>query len=134
MPESSRSLKRFQREVNSFAKKLVPEQLVALQTKITLEALRRIVLKTPVDTGRARGNWQTSVGSPAEGEVSTVDTTGFATIAAGEQRLTSLGPFQVTYVTNNVPYIQRLEDGHSPQSPPGHMIQGSIHEIETLFP
>jgi len=61
------TLRQFNFEIDNFVKKLVPEEIVLFQKKIALEALRKLVKRTPVDTGRARGNWQvTSNSFPTE--------------------------------------------------------------------
>ena len=36
---------------------------IAVQ-KIGIDALKNVVKKSPVDTGRFRGNWQTTIGTP----------------------------------------------------------------------
>ena len=35
---------------------------------IVLELFGSVIKDTPVDTGRARGNWQTTIGTPANGQ------------------------------------------------------------------
>lgn len=93
--------------------------------KIALEALRRVTLKTPVDTGRARGNWFVQIG--AEGfEVSTaVDPTGAVTIARGSAVIGTyreVKGFPMISIYNNLPYINRLEHGWSKQAPAGMVV------------
>ncbi len=68
---------------------------------------------TPVDTGHARANWVPSIGSPHTGEVegSAAHAQGVSQIIAYELEQ---GPL---YVANGVPYIQRLNYGHSKQAP-----------------
>lgn len=75
---------------------------------------------TPVDTGWARANWIPSVGTPAPqaaGAPGQPDT-GAVTqgIAEVSRWKISDGPI---YLTNNVPYIQRLNAGGSNQAPAG---------------
>lgn len=79
---------------------------VRFHRRLALEALRRVVFRTPVDTGRARSNWQLSVGSPAGGEASGGDP-----ISEGLSRLAGLRFGQTIWLTNNVPYILVLEEG-----------------------
>ena len=66
------SLAQFNKSIDDFARK-IPGKVSALQKKIVLEALKRIVERTPVDTGRARGNWQVTIGTPARGVVEDSD-------------------------------------------------------------
>lgn len=88
----------------------------------TSEVFSNIIQMTPVDTGRARGNWQCTIGAPFIGE----DDTGSVMKA---QNAIPRRSGSVVYLTNNVPYIGRLEyDGHSRQAPAG-MVRVSV----TLF-
>jgi len=97
------------------------DRIDIVSRKIALEMFRRVILRTPVDTGRARGNWQTTIGAPAIGTVDAKDPSGCAAIA----KATAVG---LTWrartgasilLTNNLPYIERLEHGYSKQAPSG---------------
>ena len=98
--------------------------------KLALQVLRGVVLKTPVDTGRARGNWQVTIGAPAESQLDTTDKAGGSTISKGLAELAQYHPFLSIWVSNNLPYIERLEDGYSSQAP-GGMVALTIAEVET---
>jgi len=68
---------------------------------------------TPVDTGYARANWVPTIGAPLEGVVANdAERAGHA--AAILSYDLSRGP---VYVSNHVPYVQRLNSGHSQQAP-----------------
>lgn len=131
------NLEAFNREVQDFSQRVVPEKFVLFQKKIALEALRRIVLKTPVDTGRARGNWQVTIDiNPGEINLSPdlLDPTGAFTINEGSgsinEEVKEIG--QVIYITNNLVYILPLEFGHSNQAPAG-MVNSTFAELLTMF-
>ena len=69
--------------------------------------------------GRFRGNWQYGFGSRPSGELDVTDKTGSATttrINAGIEAAPTIG---VHFLTNNVPYAQRIEKGWSRQAPAG---------------
>lgn len=69
---------------------------------------------TPVQTGHARRNWIPSAGQPHSGEVDGDEyAQGLAAVLAWK---VGDGPL---WVSNSAPYIQRLNDGHSKQSPAG---------------
>jgi len=125
-------LQKFNKELNDFTKKLVPEKVLTLQKKMVLEALKRLVNKTPVDTGRARGNWQVTISNPAAGQLETTDKEGSGTIARGLAALGGLKPYMVVWITNNLDYIEFLEDGSSTQAPEG-MMTVTIQELRTMF-
>ena len=107
----------FEREVQIAIDKITDnaEQFVKFTN---LEIFSAIIGDTPVDTGRARGNWQTSQDTPAGGEVGRVqkEKTGPATQEAETALLTGFGLF---WLSNNLPYAERLEYGWSKQAPNG---------------
>lgn len=97
---------------------------------IALELFGSIIKDTPVDTGRARGNWQTSIGSPATDEV---DRNGSApALSELEAELPAFKGGKVIYLSNVLPYIYRLEfDGWSQQMP-GGMARRNIARIQQI--
>ena len=92
--------------------KTTKQRLDVSVRSITLELFSGIIEATPVDTGRARGNWQTSVGSPAIGTVERLDPDGSAAIKEVIANMGGAG--KVTWLTNNLPYIAVLEYGGYP--------------------
>ena len=96
--------------------------------KICLDLVTGIVLKTPVDTGRARANWFTSTGSPTDNITESTDASGSSTIA-GSLGAISQATGNVLWITNNLPYIYRLEfEGWSRQAPAG-MVRVTVNDI-----
>lgn len=76
---------------------------------IALELFGSIIKDTPVDTGRARGNWQTSIGSPQTDQLfdpGPDDAT--AELAAA---VYNFGGDKTIYLANNLPYSWKLEFG-----------------------
>lgn len=82
----------------------------------TIELFSGVIKSTPVDTGRAKGAWATSVGSPTN---DAPDRLGEAASIAEVVAITPPGAGQETYLANNLPYIERLENGSSTQAPAG---------------
>lgn len=91
---------------------------------IAMALLGEIVMRSPVDTGRFRGNTMVSIGAPVFANTDKVDKDGSATISAGLAALTGLKPYSVIYIQNNLPYAERLENGHSKQAPGKNAIFG----------
>lgn len=87
--------------------------------KVALDAFSRVILKTPVDTGRARGNWQVAIGAIPTGTLVINDKAGTATIAKVQAASLGLKAGDVIYLVNNLPYARRLEYGWSKQAPGG---------------
>lgn len=97
-----------------------------------LETMGRLMRKTPVDTGRARANWNAATGSPdrsVDEKKSASDVT--AAQAAAEQKIAEFGAGESLFLTNGLPYIPALEDGHSGQAPQG-MIKVTVQELGPL--
>ncbi|QHF03338.1 HK97 gp10 family phage protein [Pseudomonas asturiensis] len=84
---------------------------------IAMALLGEIILRSPVDTGRFRGNTTVTVGSPVFSNTADVDKNGSATLSKGQQALSGLKPYSIIYIQNNLPYAERLENGHSKQAP-----------------
>lgn len=111
---------RFRKQVAKFCEKVEkrPEQAARA---IALGLLRSVVMASPVDTGRFRGNW--NVQFDAAPQVSAnMDTGGGGTISRGLEMLNKfkLGMSRI-FILNHLPYSIELEYGHSKQapSPPG---------------
>jgi hypothetical protein len=122
------NLKQFNDTVEKSFKRLTEEQVVLAQKKIVLDLLRKVIRRTPVDTGRARGNWQVSIDFPATGELEVLHENAHTIFARGNAAIKKLPPYKIVWLTNNVSYIVALENGHSKRSPEG-MLRVSLAEI-----
>ena len=105
------NIEAFNREVTEWAKVVPPAEISKLQRKIALDALGRIMVRTPVDTGRARSNWLTTIGQPAEEEAGIFDGSGRRALAQGKATINSAPVFSAIHIANNLPYIEVLENG-----------------------
>ncbi len=108
--------KEFAADLAKFAK----DNRLAIRTvvgKLALDIHAGLVLRTPRDTGRAKSNWIPSIDQASTatfppdnaGRVSSM-------MAALVQRLPE---FPVIWISNNLPYIKRLNEGWSKQAPAG---------------
>lgn len=88
------------------------------------------VLSTPVDTGRLRGNWLVSQGSPITAELARFDKSG--SIVQGEIVQSVGGVGTVNYLVNNLPYAERIEFGWSNQAPSG-MVRVNFARIKAII-
>jgi len=104
----------FKKDLEAFAKTVELDLALVLQ-KITLDLLGKVVRLTPVDTGRARANWQIGDGTPPSGVIDVQE--GTAETAKGFEQAAGISfrPFGVYWITNNLPYIKVLEFGQYPQ-------------------
>lgn len=146
----------FDAPVKEFAQAFNIQFGVVVKT-ITLDLFRRVTLRTPVDTGRARAGWQIGVGEPGDmlpekteglkprkknqrqprnkeagpkAKNGTTFTTlfGGGTTDADLSKAAHIDGGELIYITNNLPYIERLEFGHSKQAPAG-MVRLSVAEV-----
>lgn len=119
----------FSSDIEKIAKKL--NQSIESTVRATaLELFGSIIDGTPVLTGRAKGNWQTSINEPI---TSIVDRTG-ETESIAELKNVAGGSIagKILWLSNNLPYIRRLEfDGHSSQAPAG-MVRINVSRIKSI--
>ena len=98
-----------------------------------LEVSTAIIKDTPADTGRARGNWQASIGRGATKEIAVNNQrSGEAKAIADVDQNVSVAVGDLYYLTNNVPYIERLEFGWSKQAPSG-MVRKNLQNFNRLL-
>jgi hypothetical protein len=82
-----------------------------------------VIDRSPVDTGRFRGNWRIATGSPDRGVYDTLDKTSPATADAAYAAIAPHAAFTATYLTNNLPYAWKLENGWSRRWAPVGMVK-----------
>lgn len=121
-------------EARRNANRVVGGDVNKLMRALGIEGLGRLMQKTPVDTGRARANWNASINAP---DTSTNESATSAQVAAkqneGRQVIakTDFADGDDLYLTNGLPYIKALEDGHSQQAPKG-MVKLTARELKSL--
>lgn len=93
--------------------------------KITFELFRDVVLRSPVDTGRFRANWNVNLGSPDYSISASTDQSSAAPQAAEALRIPVGG---IAWLANGLPYARRLEEGYSGQAPQG-MVRLSVQRL-----
>lgn len=138
-------IRQFEASVTRVAQRLPRELVVPFTKKVALEALARVIAKTPVLSGRARGGWIVSLGAPSSLQTALADTqkrkaplpiasgdlgpTGPATTSSsyreGLRVLSALEPYVVVWISNNVSYVPILEAGR--------IEGGGRQTVETVF-
>lgn len=96
----------FALDVSRFAKK-TKSTLDESVRAIKIELFNGVIRDTRFDTGRLRGNWQTTTGEPAGSEIDRLDPSGALATAEVAQNVTGLGG--VDYLANNLPYAEVWE-------------------------
>jgi hypothetical protein len=98
-------------------------EIVAMQRAIATEVFERVVERTPVDTGRARGNWRIARNEIDDRvDVNEFDPDASEPPAKAAEALEGLRPGDSVNITNGLPYIWSLEHGHSRQAPEGMIL------------
>lgn len=97
--------------------------------KVSLDLFSRIVLRSPVRTGRFRGNWQVTIGSVPDNTIEINDVSGTATISKAASVSAGIKAGMTIYLTNNLPYGPKLETGYSQQAPAG-MVAITVSEFQ----
>jgi hypothetical protein len=102
----------FARGMDRAAARMLDAPVLRAKQDLARSALAGIIDRTPGATGHARANWQVSIGGPATGVVAGVDPSGAATLANGLAAIMAdRDPFATVWISNNAPFIQRLEQG-----------------------
>jgi hypothetical protein len=111
----------FETRLKAYAAK-VEQYTDDLVRRVALAVDTVVVLSTPVKSGRARANWQANVGEAAGGTVPAPSVAPAAVPQAMQQAGRAIAMYNgsgTIHITNNLPYIKRLNEGYSTQSPAG---------------
>lgn len=109
--------------VEEFARRIaaigrsVPDRANDAKRLVAAAVDQAVVLATPVDTGRARANWLVGLGVRPGRTVEAVDRGGGPTVATGQATAGRARRGEDVHISNNLPYIQRLNEGSSAQAP-----------------
>lgn len=125
-------------------REFVEERIKAIVINSVANLKSEPPLGTPVDTGWARANWVPGIGAPPTtpapnpsassdwprgpaggGSAEAASNAGVATVAT--QYKLSMGP---VFIVNNVPYLVKLNDGYSVQSPIGFIQAAILKAVE----
>lgn len=106
------------------------KQIPRLIRMFGVEFYRQVTISTPVDTGRARYGWNCSIGSPDFSIPAAAPNNWIGESAGGQafykidteraaNTFTSgnVTEFSTIYISNAVPYVEILNEGHSRQAP-----------------
>ena len=125
---------------------VVENALTQRSRAIAMAMLGEIVYKSPVGNpklwkkppppgytgGRFRGSHIVSVGAPVYTQTTKIDKNGAETIAEGNRQLSGLEPFTVIYIQTNLPYAEKIEEGHSTQAP-GGVYEVAFHGVSQAY-
>lgn len=105
-----------------------------LTKKITGEALQKVIVASPVDTGAFRGNWRVGV-SNIDGttDPNSKDVSGQGSITRGLLTIQSQGGVgKLVYISNSLHYGIKLNNGYSMQAPM-NFVELSVQEVVNKY-
>lgn len=127
-----KSAREFAIDLREFGE-LTKKEAETIFQKIAIDLDARIVLRTPVDTGRARGNWFPSINTPSNQlDMQASDKSGSRAIAAATATAAAARLGDTIWFTNNLPYILPLENGWSQQAPEG-MVDINLNAVAARY-
>ena len=111
----------------------IDEEVSKRVRTIALALLNEVIERSPVGNpdlwksppppgyvgGRFRGSHIVSIGAPVYTVTTNVDPSGSDTRSKGMAALSGLEPYTQIFIQTNLPYAERLEQGHSGQAPDG---------------
>lgn len=118
----------FGKDILTIADKMMVD-VDEVRQAVSVELFSAVVNDTPVDEGRAQGNWQTSTSNPVEG---VIDRMGPTAAIEEIERVVAASFEEDVYLTNNLPYIEPLEFGHSDQAPAGMVRKNMLLTLENV--
>jgi hypothetical protein len=93
--------------------RILEKRTTDLMRMATIEFYRQVQISTPVDTGRARAGWLITVNTPSD----EVLPEGKYTYSAVTPDVPAITINDRYFITNNTPYIGKLNNGYSRQAP-----------------
>jgi hypothetical protein len=135
----------FSDDLKRFAAKVQARNSLIV-SKIVTDLATELVEKSPVGDavywiskpppgyvgGRFRANWQFGISAANTETTEKVDPVGGTTIADIVGKLPTDSAGGIYYITNSLPYAQRLEDGWSKRQAPHGMVTLTVLEFEPI--
>ena len=105
---------------------LTEKKMTKVYRIAVMETTKDIIMDTPVDEGRLRGNWQAGINDQPSGQLDLLDKTGMATIGRIPAIIAPLQCDQSLVFCNNLPYAVPIEYGHSREKAPQGMVRRNL--------
>lgn len=101
--------------------KSVEGHLAKKRNQIAGDMLQGVIMQSPVDTGAFRANHRVSIDvDDLEYDSASLDPSGNKTLREGMTVIASNDkPYSEVVIQNNLPYAEKLENGHSDQAAQG---------------
>lgn len=120
----------FSAQLGQFSAK-TQEKMDAIFQDIVIEIGESVIMLSPVDTGRFKGNWQLTIDTTSNQSLINYDKQGFATLERLVNVANTLEIGQKAFIVNNLRYAIPLEYGHSQQAP-GGMVRVTLSRFQQI--
>lgn len=98
---------------------------------VTFKVFDRIILRTPVDTGRCRASWAIGVNEvKVDDQPATFAGGATAARSVADSRKIGVVDANLYVIANGLHYVEKLENGWSRQAPAG-MVRLAIADVKT---
>ena len=124
--------KSFELQMKEF-ESMTAEKSELLFKKVCFDLSNSIIMDTAVLSGAARGNWQPDINSIQNDILEVEDKSGNATVAKVASQTNNLKIGQYFTLTNNLPYILRLEYGWSKTKSPNGMVAINVMRFQNFL-
>lgn len=122
----------FTLDITAFVKDAT-ENIDVVIRKTLFDLFKKIILRTPVDTGCLILNWLAAIGDqPAGFDSELTGTGGDATVSEISSIIDGVHAGDTVYLVNNTPYAIYIENGHSTVKAPQGMVAVSVQEFPNI--
>lgn len=121
----------FSSDLNAFNKK-TNNNIEKVLRGTALSLFTQVIIRSPVDTGALRGNWQTNLKKPKTSTIDRLDPAGSSAINEAKSITDRLAVGGNVFMTNNLPYAKIIEEGSSSQAPNG-MVRITVLEFRRVI-
>ena len=98
--------------------------------RVALKILRILTIVSPVDTGRFKANWRVGIASRDTRATRQQDKSGGPTFGKGASKIQRAKRGATLFISNNLPYAKRLNEGSSQQAPANFVEQAIKKSVE----
>jgi hypothetical protein len=93
------------------------EKIEKVRRIYAFEILRRVIMRSPVDTGRFRSNWLTTINNETEETRETTDKSGNLALKEGQGVIDDAEGDEKIIIQNNMSYAAKIEYGGFTKKP-----------------
>ncbi len=108
--------------------KTVEKDASDFTTRVGFKVLRQLTITSPKDSGRFIGNWLVGLITKKHSILDRTDPTRTKALASGKSVMKRHKFGQSIFISNNLPYASKLNDGHSGQAP-ANFVQRAIKKV-----